>query len=250
MENQLPISRNFPLLVLIGVNLLPIAGVLLWGWSAFEIVALYWFENVVIGAINVLKMVTCRPRYGAMSGTLTDAGKKAYDDIPDYLKHTPASEGSQQASKLFIIPFFLVHYGMFCFGHGIFVFVLLGGKGGPLSHSTNPFRGMMDMVGELFKSGAVIFVLAIIGSHLFSFLVNYIGKSEYRETTPSKLMGAPYGRIIVLHIAIIFGAFAVMAFGDSTFLLILVIIGKILLDAKLHLRSHQNIDESSFATQA
>ena len=57
----------------------------------------------------------------------------------------------------------------------------------------------------------------------------------------AQLMAAPYGRIVVLHIAILFGAFATMAFGNSVFLLILLIIGKIIIDAKLHLRSHSKI---------
>jgi hypothetical protein len=56
-------------------------------------------------------------------------------------------------------------------------------------------------------------------------------------------MMAPYGRIIVLHIAILFGAFVITAFGSPVFLLLLLIAGKIGLDAKLHLRSRKKFDE-------
>src|SRR5882724_7957891 len=41
---------------LIAANALPLFGVLFLGWDTFSIVALYWTENVIIGAINVLKM--------------------------------------------------------------------------------------------------------------------------------------------------------------------------------------------------
>jgi hypothetical protein len=34
--------------LLVAANALPLLGVLLWGWSLFEIVALHWFENVVL----------------------------------------------------------------------------------------------------------------------------------------------------------------------------------------------------------
>jgi hypothetical protein len=46
---------------LILVNTIPMFGAMFWGWSLLEIVALYWFENLIIGAINVLKMITCVP---------------------------------------------------------------------------------------------------------------------------------------------------------------------------------------------
>jgi hypothetical protein len=56
-------------------------------------------------------------------------------------------------------------------------------------------------------------------------------------------MHAPYGRIVVLHIAIILGAFAIAAVGSSVGLLILLIIGKIIIDAKLHIRSHKKLSQ-------
>ncbi len=37
-------------------NLLPIVGVLLWGWDVHSIVTLYWTENLILGAIMLLKM--------------------------------------------------------------------------------------------------------------------------------------------------------------------------------------------------
>ena len=49
------------------------------------------------------------------------------------------------------------------------------------------------------------------------------------------LMMQPYGRIIVLHIAIIGGAFAIMLLGSPVFLLLILIGGKIWLDVKMHL---------------
>ena len=46
---------------LIAANCLPLFGVLFFGWDTFSIIFLYWAENVVIGAINVLKMIACSP---------------------------------------------------------------------------------------------------------------------------------------------------------------------------------------------
>lgn len=220
--------------MLVAANLLPIAGVLFWGWSVFEIVALYWFENVVIGAVNILKMLTA-------SGDLSDNGEtslNAQPEIPDYLKNPAAGKLINHGAKFFMIPFFTFHYGMFCFVHGIFVFALLGGKSGQMM-TGSPFAMIGKMLPSAFASGGAWFALAIIFSHLFSFFTNYIGKGEFRRSSAPGLMGAPYGRIVVLHIAIILGAFVITALGSSVSLLVLLIIGKIILDAKLHLRSHR-----------
>jgi len=43
----------------------------------------------------------------------------------------------------------------------------------------------------------------------------------------------------VLHIAIIAGGFFVMALGSPVPLLIVIVIGKIMLDIKMHLREHR-----------
>jgi hypothetical protein len=224
--------RHLPLVFLIAANLIPVAGVLLWGWSVFEIVALYWFENVVIGAVNILKLA-------AAAGDPGDPPENP--DMPDYLR---APEIARHGLKLFLIPFFTFHYGMFCFVHGIFVFALLGGEGGGFMHS-DPFSGMGGMIGRIFESGGSWFVIAIIASHLFSFGWNFIGKGEYRRASANQVMAAPYGRIVVLHIAIIFGAFVITALGSPVFLLLLLIAGKIILDAKLHLRSHAKANEAA-----
>ena len=47
-------------IVLIFANVIPLVGVLLFDWNVLEILLLYWTESVVIGVINVLRMVTCR----------------------------------------------------------------------------------------------------------------------------------------------------------------------------------------------
>ena len=245
MEKPSQLSGNTPLLLLIAVNLLPIVGVLFWGWNVFEIVSLYWFENVVIGAINILKMLTS---CGDGSDVASD-GKKSFvredPEMPDYLRNPTGGKALNHGVKLFLIPFFTVHYGMFCFVHGIFVFTLLGGKGGGMMNG-DPFTGMNRMVSQIFDSGGKWFIVAIIASHLFSFFYNYLGKGEYRNTSTPALMAAPYGRIVVLHIAILLGAFVITALGSPVFLLILLIIGKILLDAKLHLRSRKKMSGNNY----
>jgi hypothetical protein len=47
---------------LIVANLIPLAGVLFFGWSLFETMVVYWLENGVIGFFNLFKIgLTKRP---------------------------------------------------------------------------------------------------------------------------------------------------------------------------------------------
>ena len=90
-------SKPTSVIALIVVNLYPVLGVLFWGWEVFPIMVLFWSENVIIGFFNVLKMLTVQPE-----------------------------EKESIFFKFFLIPFFILHYGGFTAGHGIFVVVVFG----------------------------------------------------------------------------------------------------------------------------
>lgn len=202
-----------------------------------RIVSLYWFENVVIGVFNVLKMLTAG---GDMLEGKNVANPNENPEMPAYLRKPVDSGAMSHGIKVFLIPFFSVHCSLFCLVHGIFVFTLLGGEDGGMMEG-GPFSGIGSAAGRVFDSGGKWFILAIIGSHLFSFLFNYIGKGEFRRISAPALMMSLYGRIVVLHVAIILGAFVIMALGGPVFLLLLLIAGKIALDVKLHNRSHAKL---------
>ena len=52
-------------IALVLANLVPLYGVLFLGWETFPLVFLFWLENVIVGAFNVLKMLMA-PAYGRM----------------------------------------------------------------------------------------------------------------------------------------------------------------------------------------
>ena len=189
---------------LILANLIPLIGALAWDWSILEIVAVYWAENLVIGLFTIFRLFTVA---------------------------VPGTEKGAIPAKIAISAFFTVHYGMFCLVHGVFVFALLGNGCG------------MDWASSVFAvfAGPLKWaVLALVVSHGFSFFANYLGRGENLATTIPEQMAAPYPRIVVLHLAIIFGAFAVQALGSPVFLLALLIVGKTLLDLKLHRLAHKS----------
>jgi Family of unknown function (DUF6498) len=234
--SQLPLSSYW----LIAANVLPLVGVLFWGWSTFAIVMIYWCENVVIGVINILKMICCMPDPVEMEREMSVHGgdpqvQKAVRAFKSFDKPVGLIN---QASKLFLIPFFIFHYGMFCMVHGVFVVTLLGDKG--TDHFVgSPIAVYSSLFSRAAEAGLLWAVAGLAASHLYSFFTNYLGQGEYRRTVVPALMAQPYGRIVVLHIAILFGAFITVALGSPIFILVLLIVGKTGLDLKFHLRERE-----------
>ena len=78
-------------------------------------------------------------------------------------------------------------------------------------------------------------------SHGVSFVVNYMLAGERDRLSVGQLMAAPYGRIVVLHLAVIFGGMAVMAMGQPLGMLLVLVFLKIGVDVGLHLREHRKL---------
>ena len=206
-------------------NVVPLLGVLFLDWRVFDVMILYWAENVVIGVINVLRMLSCKPGLGLQQ--LTDAAVGT--GLTDTQKAT-ISRFSKGAS-LFLIPFFIVHYGMFCFGHYSAVVGIFGRE-----LATGAGRGGLFGVPlvDAWQSPLWIGVAAIAVSHLISFRYNFIGKGEYRRTNLVQLMQRPYGRIIILHVSVIAGGFLVTLIGNPLPALAVLIAVKIAIDLRMH----------------
>ena len=227
-------------LALIAANLLPLFGVIFLGWDAFAIVALYWAENVVIGVINILKMITCNPDPRAIDWSKFGTPEQVAQFRSQLDEHGKIEIATlaHHGSKLFLVPFFAFHYGFFCFVHGVFVFAVFGHE----SFSFGPLGELSNFVREFSNQHLWWGVIALAASHLYSFFVNYIGRGEYRRTVVPFLMVQPYARVIVLHVAILFGGFVAMALGSNVGVLAILVIGKTLLDLSLHLREHARIE--------
>jgi Family of unknown function (DUF6498) len=214
-------------LALIATNFVPLFGVLFLSWDTFEIVGLYWIENVIIGAINVLKIATCFPNPSQLDPTKV-ANQEA---VQRFRKRVRSAKPERQGSKLFFVPFFTIHYGIFCLAHGIFVlsFFAVESTGNGLFDGPRTFWQMMSER-QLWWG-----VIALAASHLYSYAVNYLGRGEFRRTVVPALMIQPYARVVVLHLAIIFGAIVAGALGSNAGVLVLLVVGKTAIDLFLHL---------------
>ncbi|NKC30356.1 DUF6498-containing protein [Falsiroseomonas selenitidurans] len=194
---RLPLAASTAALVL--ANLVPLGGALLGIWSSYELVLLFWAENLIIGGLQLLRMAS-------------------------------ALVLRQRFIMLFLIPFFTVHYGGFALGHGVFVATLMGPRGGSLADATALL---------LSPEGLLWACVALAASHALSFVVNFLGEGEWRRADDKGLMVEPYGRVVLLHLVIILGGMLSLALGEPTAILALLVVAKTLLDLKLHLKAHQ-----------
>lgn len=211
---------NVPLLALLAANSVPLFGVLFLKWNAFYVVLLYWAENLAVGFYNILKM--------------------AFVKVNHPMEHL---------GKLFMIPFFMVHYGGFTAIHGFFILVIFskGQQGPPMGDESWPcffvfLQLLLNVIKHIMSTipPAVRWaVLSLFASHGISFVYNYLIKGEYTRTNLQKLMGLPYARVVIMHIAILGGGFLTMTLGSPAALLLILVVLKTIIDVKMHIREHK-----------
>lgn len=185
------------LAVLLIANLLPLVGVALWGWKLFDLIVIYWLETLVIGGFGVMQMALTTGWFA-----------------------------------LFVVPFFIVHFGGFMAGHFVFLNVMFGDNAGK-SFSAIPGR-LHDMI---VADGLWVALIGLAISHglgfLFGFLLPWLrrrwqGGRPGEEADPASagnVMFGPYKRVVIMHVSILFGAFFVTVFGNNfAFLALLVVL--------------------------
>jgi len=185
-------------LFLITANIIPIIGVIYFGWDAIAILVLYWLESVVIGVLNIPKLLACREvedwNFGSLFG------------------------------NIFTALFFTVHFGGFVAAHGFVLYDVFGAKETMVSLLTG---------GPLLWTAITFFV-----SHSFSMFVNFFGKKEYLGSKSKQQFGKPYGRVVIMHIVVIFGGLLIQKFGSPLYALILLIALKTIIDLFAHNKEH------------
>jgi len=215
-------ADRFATASLIGANLFPLFGAIFLGWDAAAIIVLYWAENLIAGFYNVLRMalVTAKPT------------------VP-------------HAAKLFLIPFFCAHFGGFCLIHGLFLleFFPLGVATSPLGLERPGWPGPLAIFGigislvqqllQNMPTDMIWALVALLTSHGVSFVENYLVRGEYRTALLPLLMFRPYARMVILHVAIIFGGFLTALVGSPIPLLTILIILKLGLDLYFHRRANR-----------
>lgn len=207
--------RAISLGLLLAMNVVPLLGVLFWGWDAKALVVLYWSENLVLGFFTIARMLTKSPLGG-----------------------------------LGMSAFFCVHYGAFCAVHGLFILSLLFDvDADPAAGEAWPFflvflQLLVNVVREMLAIAPNAWLVAFLGlviSHGASFITNFLLGGERERVSLGQLMSAPYARIVIMQLTIILGGMGAVALGQPVFLVLLLVGIKTAIDVRFHLREHRKL---------
>ena len=129
------------------------------------------------------------------------------------------------------VPFFIGHFGFFMALHFIFVYYLfVAGLKAPKLDSAV----ILALLAPLWTA-----ILAIFVSHGVSFVSNFLGRHEYEGRNARNQMAEPYRRVVLLHMTIIVGGWAVLWLGEPIAGLLLLVALKIGMDLHAHLRERR-----------
>ena len=123
-----------------------------------------------------------------------------------------------------LILFFLFHFGVFMLIHGSFL----------------TFFGLVNFAGFKSVFGIVVAYSSMIISHGASFYTNFITKKEFLHTSLTQQMFQPYGRVVVMHLSILFGGF-LLTKASSMGTIILLVVMKTIVDLFSHLKEHSGL---------
>lgn len=200
---ETPANEKLALAVILAGNLVPVVGVIAFGWKLFDIMALYWLENGIVGVLTIPRLI--------LSGIFGNLQSKKGPAGPGVL--------------LFFIPFFCFHYGLFWLGHGAFVLELFG-KESIHAAGSSLFGPALAMIDYTLAWPIVLAVAGLAVAHLVPLYTQFISTGRFRKSSPPVEMIGPYPRVVILHITLLIGAFLSLALGTPVVALLLLTILK------------------------
>jgi len=184
------------MVALVGANLVPLAGVLFAGWRLDQVMVLFWAESAVVALYTLAKMAVVGRWLAIPAGV-----------------------------------FFLAHFGAFMAIHFLFIYeIFVRGL-----HAAGREPALGDALAGVFRPLWPA-LLALLASHGVSFALNFLRRGEHQAATLRTLMAAPYSRVVLMQVTLIFGGGMALALNDTRPALALLIAMKIGADLYAHRR--------------
>ncbi|MES2431573.1 MAG: DUF6498-containing protein [Bacteroidota bacterium] len=171
---------------IIALNLVPIWGVLHWGWTPFYVFYLFWLETLIVSFFNFFKIIACR---GDEYDQKLQLSNHKYAEIHvNHLSHI-----GKACRYLFIRIFIFFFYLIF-----IVVFI------GFFASKKNEGLSILEVMifrNEAFNYTLIAFILNQVGQLIFDFYA----EGNYKRTHPSDFASIFDGRQLVVHVAVVLG---------------------------------------------
>jgi len=183
-----PFSQRPSLLFIFLLNLVPIWGVIHWGWTPFYVFYLFWLETLVVAFFNSFKIMLCR-------GDEYDV--KLHDSNHRYAGiHINHWSHIGKAIRYFIIRLFIFFFYL------IFIVVFIGF----FASGQKSGRGTHVLEVMLFRHQAFNYtLLAFVMNQVLQFVFDFYANGNYKRTHPSDFASIFDGRQLVVHVAVVLG---------------------------------------------
>lgn len=208
---------NLSTLIAFAGNLIPLAGVLYWGWDPFQLLMLYWMETVIVAGFALARITT----------------------VPKELLGTIKINGMvRPATHRHMIELFGGLAATFISVHFLFLWLLFSGDW------TKTVRGPISFVQAFvidsgawapllfaFLAGAVAFLTSPTRPQFARDLQARFMRTSVAEETPKldeathgvgAAVGGMLGRIAIMQVAVIVGAMMAKTYGSMAPLLIVI----------------------------
>jgi Family of unknown function (DUF6498) len=194
-------------------------------WGYYETLLIYWTEVVILGAYNVLRLMVV----GVFGAEPLAAWVAKWVDL--------GSRFNRFIYTAVGVGFFVVKFGAFALGVGVFVLVLpamlrLDGEGG----GGSVHRAVMAAGPGVLSATAVLCL-----SHGVSFVRNFLLGREYDRLSVGSLVFWPYARMSLVGVVLLLGiacARLLPALSQETAFAVVMVLLKLLADAASHILEH------------
>lgn len=200
-------SRVFLLASLLSANLVAIYFFMFHGGSVIQALWIYWLQSVIIGAVNVARLLSYKLDYSGLAVN----GKPIVVD----------SVAAERAVRLSMTGFFILHYGSFHFAYMIF---LIAFSFPDLPLTIDGVEAKLNF-GTLNVGALILGGLVFAAHHMLSF-VEERNELQSRQAifSAASAMFRPYIRVIPMHLIIVAGPFVAGAAGSAAVFLVFMIL--------------------------
>lgn len=193
---------------ILATSLVPLGGVLWFGWSASTLLVVFWAETLLVGTANVARI--------GLHRRLTRAGGHWRRQLDD------SKQGEPRTDTTFLAEYATVLY-VFTLAHGLFLGLFLA----ILDHNwrgDGPSPWKIDV--ESFRNG----ILAVAGLTVLELLYDLMSLGRQPFAWLKGRVQVALGRVVILHLVVIFGAFLMMRYETPMSFLAVLVALKALMD--------------------
>ncbi len=187
---------------IIAANIVPLSGLLFFGWEVIDVLLIFFTETAIICFYNILKIITVR--------------MESYKEILFF----------QFVIKFFAAVIFLVHFGAMTVLMGAMVYLL-----------ASVFTMQRVDISAL-SIRAWPYFAALFLSYGYSFFTDYLPGEERKNASIRTLMIQPYFRLIALFTVIFIGGMSgilvVLKLGGGKVVLVFLVMLKTVIDIVNH----------------